>query len=115
MTGWGTLELNGSLLGGHWPQECTLARPGLRAGRGWGRLPGGGAAPGRGLWPWVTVWVALQWGGRSLACLLLQDVGLLEYPHHPRDYTSHLSPSSIIQPQRRRPSLLSEFQPGNER
>ncbi|XP_043758012.1 nuclear receptor corepressor 2 isoform X19 [Cervus elaphus] len=43
------------------------------------------------------------------------DVGLLEYPHHPRDYTSHLSPSSIIQPQRRRPSLLSEFQPGNER
>ncbi|XP_036777675.2 nuclear receptor corepressor 2 isoform X16 [Manis pentadactyla] len=43
------------------------------------------------------------------------DVGLLEYQHHPRDYTSHLSPSSIIQPQRRRPSLLSEFQPGNER
>lgn len=43
------------------------------------------------------------------------DVGLLEYPHHPRDYTSHLSPGSIIQPQRRRPSLLSEFQPGNER
>uniref|UniRef100_A0A8C0KM43 Nuclear receptor corepressor 2 n=1 Tax=Canis lupus dingo TaxID=286419 RepID=A0A8C0KM43_CANLU len=47
--------------------------------------------------------------------LLLQDVGLLEYQHHPRDYTSHLSPGSIIQPQRRRPSLLSEFQPGNER
>ncbi|XP_059750627.1 nuclear receptor corepressor 2 isoform X15 [Balaenoptera ricei] len=43
------------------------------------------------------------------------DVGLLEYQHHPRDYTSHLSPGSIIQPQRRRPSLLSEFQPGNER
>ncbi|ERE76016.1 nuclear receptor corepressor 2 isoform 1 [Cricetulus griseus] len=43
------------------------------------------------------------------------DVGLLEYQHHPRDYASHLSPSSIIQPQRRRPSLLSEFQPGSER
>ncbi|XP_054366548.1 nuclear receptor corepressor 2 isoform X24 [Mirounga angustirostris] len=43
------------------------------------------------------------------------DVGLLEYQHHPRDYTPHLSPGSIIQPQRRRPSLLSEFQPGNER
>lgn len=43
------------------------------------------------------------------------DVGLLEYQHHPRDYTSHLSPGSIIQPQRRRPSLLSEFQPGSER
>ncbi|KAM4827650.1 nuclear receptor corepressor 2 [Thomomys bottae] len=43
------------------------------------------------------------------------DVGLLEYPHHPRDYTSHLSPGSIVQPQRRRPSLLSEFQPGSER
>ncbi|XP_054551400.1 nuclear receptor corepressor 2 isoform X6 [Talpa occidentalis] len=43
------------------------------------------------------------------------EVGLLEYQHHPRDYTSHLSPGSIIQPQRRRPSLLSEFQPGNER
>lgn len=44
-----------------------------------------------------------------------QDVGLLEYQHHPRDYASHLSPGSIIQPQRRRPSLLSEFQPGSER
>uniref|UniRef100_A0A8C0GPD2 Nuclear receptor corepressor 2 n=1 Tax=Chelonoidis abingdonii TaxID=106734 RepID=A0A8C0GPD2_CHEAB len=43
------------------------------------------------------------------------DVGLLEYQHHPRDYTSHLPPGSIMQPQRRRPSLLSEFQPGNER
>ncbi|KAM5311382.1 nuclear receptor corepressor 2 isoform 7-T9 [Glossophaga mutica] len=43
------------------------------------------------------------------------DVGLLEYQHHPRDYASHLSPGPIIQPQRRRPSLLSEFQPGNER
>lgn len=55
-----------------------------------------------------------------LLCLLTapflpQDVGLLEYQHHPRDYTSHLSPGSIIQPQRRRPSLLSEFQPGSER
>uniref|UniRef100_A0A8C3XUZ9 Nuclear receptor corepressor 2 n=1 Tax=Chelydra serpentina TaxID=8475 RepID=A0A8C3XUZ9_CHESE len=43
------------------------------------------------------------------------EVGLLEYQHHPRDYTSHLPPGSIMQPQRRRPSLLSEFQPGNER
>lgn len=43
------------------------------------------------------------------------DVGLLEFQHHPRDYASHLSPGSIIQPQRRRPSLLSEFQPGSER
>uniref|UniRef100_A0A6P5LV91 Nuclear receptor corepressor 2-like n=1 Tax=Phascolarctos cinereus TaxID=38626 RepID=A0A6P5LV91_PHACI len=43
------------------------------------------------------------------------DVGLLEYQHHSREYTPHLSPGSIIQPQRRRPSLLSEFQPGNER
>ncbi|EMP37070.1 Nuclear receptor corepressor 2, partial [Chelonia mydas] len=43
------------------------------------------------------------------------EVGLLEYQHHPRDYTSHLPPGSILQPQRRRPSLLSEFQPGNER
>ncbi|XP_074868476.1 nuclear receptor corepressor 2 isoform X4 [Carettochelys insculpta] len=43
------------------------------------------------------------------------DVGLLEYQHHPRDCTSHLPLGSIMQPQRRRPSLLSEFQPGNER
>uniref|UniRef100_A0A8D2LCG8 Nuclear receptor corepressor 2 n=1 Tax=Varanus komodoensis TaxID=61221 RepID=A0A8D2LCG8_VARKO len=43
------------------------------------------------------------------------DVGLLEYQHHPRDYPSHLPPGSILQPQRRRPSLLSEFQPANER
>ncbi|XP_068938892.1 nuclear receptor corepressor 2-like isoform X2 [Petaurus breviceps papuanus] len=43
------------------------------------------------------------------------DVGLLEYQHHSREYAPHLSPGSVIQPQRRRPSLLSEFQPGNER
>ncbi|XP_042721939.1 nuclear receptor corepressor 2 isoform X10 [Lagopus leucura] len=43
------------------------------------------------------------------------DVALLEYQHHSRDYASHLPPASIMQPQRRRPSLLSEFQPGNER
>ncbi|XP_045152664.1 nuclear receptor corepressor 2 [Echinops telfairi] len=43
------------------------------------------------------------------------DVGLLEYQHHPRDYAAHLSPGSILPPQRRRPSLLSEFQPGGER
>uniref|UniRef100_A0A670KEA2 Nuclear receptor corepressor 2 n=1 Tax=Podarcis muralis TaxID=64176 RepID=A0A670KEA2_PODMU len=47
--------------------------------------------------------------------LFAQDVGLLEYQHHSRDYPSHLPPGSILQPQRRRPSLLSEFQPGNER
>nr|XP_013814101.1 PREDICTED: nuclear receptor corepressor 2-like [Apteryx mantelli mantelli] len=44
-----------------------------------------------------------------------EDVALLEYQHHSRDYASHLPPGSIMQPQRRRPSLLSEFQPGNER
>nr|XP_033947207.1 nuclear receptor corepressor 2 [Pseudochaenichthys georgianus] len=39
------------------------------------------------------------------------EVGLVDYhSHHARDYSSHLS-----QPHRRRPSLLSEFQPGNER
>ncbi|XP_058137221.1 nuclear receptor corepressor 2 isoform X4 [Dasypus novemcinctus] len=43
------------------------------------------------------------------------DVGLLEYPHHARDFGPHLSPGPLLQPQRRRPSLLSEFQPGNER
>lgn len=42
---------------------------------------------------------------------VLQEVGLVDYhSHHARDYSSHLS-----QPHRRRPSLLSEFQPGNER
>ncbi|XP_055367301.1 nuclear receptor corepressor 2 isoform X4 [Betta splendens] len=38
------------------------------------------------------------------------DVGLVDYHPHARDYSSHLA-----QPHRRRPSLLSEFQPGNER
>ncbi|XP_064882678.1 nuclear receptor corepressor 2 isoform X5 [Oncorhynchus nerka] len=38
------------------------------------------------------------------------DVGLADYHPHSRDYSSHLA-----QPHRRRPSLLSEFQPGNER
>lgn len=51
----------------------------------------------------------------ELLCLFLQDIALLEYQHHSRDYASHLPPGSIMQPQRRRPSLLSEFQPGNER
>ena len=47
----------------------------------------------------------------SLVLLLFQDVGLVDYhSHHARDYSSHLT-----QPHRRRPSLLSEFQPGNER
>lgn len=40
-----------------------------------------------------------------------QEVGLVDYhSHHARDYSPHLG-----QPHRRRPSLLSEFQPGNER
>nr|XP_033811631.1 nuclear receptor corepressor 2 isoform X4 [Geotrypetes seraphini] len=43
------------------------------------------------------------------------DVGLLEYQHHSRDYSPHLAHGPILQPQRRRPSLLSEFQPGGER
>ena len=42
---------------------------------------------------------------------VFQEVGLVDYhSHHARDYSSHLA-----QPHRRRPSLLSEFQPGNER
>ena len=46
-----------------------------------------------------------------LVCLLFQEVGLVDYhAHHVRDYSSHLA-----QPHRRRPSLLSEFQPGSER
>lgn len=76
------------------------------------------------LWQWWLEDVSLlTQGGKEAAIgpalcsppFLPQDVGLLEYQHHPRDYASHLSPSSIIQPQRRRPSLLSEFQPGSER
>ncbi|KAM4810370.1 nuclear receptor corepressor 2 isoform 3-T3 [Rhinophrynus dorsalis] len=43
------------------------------------------------------------------------DANLLEYQHHSRDYSSHLAHGSVHLPQRRRPSLLSEFQPGNER
>ena len=41
---------------------------------------------------------------------VFQKVGLVDYHPHVRDYSSHLA-----QPHRRRPSLLSEFQPGNER
>lgn len=41
---------------------------------------------------------------------VFKDVGLVDYHPHARDYSSHLA-----QPHRRRPSLLSEFQPGNER
>ncbi|XP_031426191.1 nuclear receptor corepressor 2 isoform X4 [Clupea harengus] len=40
------------------------------------------------------------------------DVGLVDYHPHSRDYPAHLA---LSQPHRRRPSLLSEFQPGNER
>ncbi|XP_073532257.1 nuclear receptor corepressor 2 isoform X5 [Phyllobates terribilis] len=43
------------------------------------------------------------------------DASLLEYQHHSRDYGSPLAHSSVLLPQRRRPSLLSKFQPGNER
>ncbi|XP_044131598.1 nuclear receptor corepressor 2 isoform X6 [Bufo gargarizans] len=43
------------------------------------------------------------------------DASLLEYQHHPRDYGSPLGHSSVLLPQRRRPSLLTKFQPGNER
>lgn len=41
---------------------------------------------------------------------MFQEVGLVDYHSHAREYSSHLA-----QPHRRRPSLLSEFQPGNER
>ncbi|KAL7884072.1 hypothetical protein AOLI_G00068420 [Acnodon oligacanthus] len=40
------------------------------------------------------------------------DVGMVDF--HPRDYT-HLAHGALAQPHRRRPSLLSEFQPGSER
>ncbi|XP_069817045.1 nuclear receptor corepressor 2 isoform X7 [Dendropsophus ebraccatus] len=43
------------------------------------------------------------------------DASLLEYQHHSRDYGSPLAHSSLLLPQRRRPSLLSKFQPGIER
>lgn len=47
----------------------------------------------------------------NLLLFVFQEVGLVDYhSHHARDYSSHLA-----QPHRRRPSLLSEFQPGNER
>ncbi|XP_066459469.1 nuclear receptor corepressor 2 isoform X6 [Eleutherodactylus coqui] len=43
------------------------------------------------------------------------DASFLEYQHHSRDYGSPLAHSSVLMPQRRRPSLLSKFQPGNDR
>lgn len=43
------------------------------------------------------------------------DASLSEYQHHSRDYGSPLAHTSVLMPQRRRPSLLSKFQPGNER
>uniref|UniRef100_A0A8C9R815 Nuclear receptor corepressor 2 n=1 Tax=Scleropages formosus TaxID=113540 RepID=A0A8C9R815_SCLFO len=46
---------------------------------------------------------------------LFQDVGLVEYHTHARDYASHLPHTALAQTHRRRPSLLSEFQPGSER
>lgn len=39
----------------------------------------------------------------------------MDYHPHARDYGSHLPHGSLSQPHRRRPSLLSEFQPGSER
>uniref|UniRef100_A0A8B9H546 Nuclear receptor corepressor 2 n=1 Tax=Astyanax mexicanus TaxID=7994 RepID=A0A8B9H546_ASTMX len=51
--------------------------------------------------------------GHELLCLQYSDVGMVDF--HPRDYTSHLAHGSLSQPHRRRPSLLSEFQPGSER
>ncbi|KAB5567844.1 hypothetical protein PHYPO_G00237500 [Pangasianodon hypophthalmus] len=41
------------------------------------------------------------------------DVGIVNY--NARDFGSHLSHGALAQSHRRRPSLLSEFQPGNER
>ncbi|GAA6069551.1 nuclear receptor corepressor 2 isoform X2 [Tachysurus ichikawai] len=41
------------------------------------------------------------------------DVSIVDY--HTRDFGSHLSHGSLSQSHRRRPSLLSEFQPGSER
>ncbi|XP_053327902.1 nuclear receptor corepressor 2 isoform X3 [Spea bombifrons] len=43
------------------------------------------------------------------------DANLLEYQHHSRDFNSHIAHGSVLIPPRRRPSLLSEFQPGIER
>ncbi|XP_067862369.1 nuclear receptor corepressor 2 [Heptranchias perlo] len=43
------------------------------------------------------------------------DIGISDYPTHSRDYGSILSHGAIVQHQRRRPSLLSEFQPGTDR
>lgn len=76
-------------------------------------LCGSGRNLSRGRWQEMRN----QNGGRlaltECCCFLfsLQEVGLVDYhSHHVRDYSSHLA-----QPHRRRPSLLSEFQPGNER
>lgn len=108
-------------LTGEWPQHCPLN--GLGLGGLWNVR---GCMLGSRLWaePLQACRCAVDSAPPPApstvptligACAHLQDVGLLEYQHHPRDYASHLSPGSIIQPQRRRPSLLSEFQPGNER
>uniref|UniRef100_W5MFZ2 Nuclear receptor corepressor 2 n=1 Tax=Lepisosteus oculatus TaxID=7918 RepID=W5MFZ2_LEPOC len=43
------------------------------------------------------------------------DVGIPEYHAHSRDYNSHIAHGGLPPPHRRRPSLLSEFQPGSER
>ncbi|KAM9329222.1 nuclear receptor corepressor 2 [Gastrophryne carolinensis] len=45
------------------------------------------------------------------------DANLLvsEFQHHSREYNPHLSSSTVLLPQRRRPSLLSNIQSGSER
>ncbi|XP_043924467.1 nuclear receptor corepressor 2 isoform X3 [Protopterus annectens] len=43
------------------------------------------------------------------------SAGLMDYPNHSRNFNSHLGHGTGMQGHRRRPSLLSEFQPGNER
>ncbi|XP_067911742.1 nuclear receptor corepressor 2 [Heterodontus francisci] len=43
------------------------------------------------------------------------DLGISEFSSHSRDYGSILSPRPLTQHVRRRPSLLSEFQPGTDR
>ncbi|XP_078064121.1 nuclear receptor corepressor 2-like, partial [Mustelus asterias] len=43
------------------------------------------------------------------------DLGISEFPSHSRDYGCILSAGGVTQHLRRRPSLLSEFQPGSER
>ncbi|GCC19972.1 hypothetical protein chiPu_0018653 [Chiloscyllium punctatum] len=43
------------------------------------------------------------------------DIRVSEFPSHSRDYGSILSAGNLTHHLRRRPSLLSEFQPGPDR